>query len=134
MQAQVTRGDPVPIAKHPLQLSANECSAEPRAQTPEWESILDVVFQVAPARPVGHYTMAVAPISERPFGLHIAELSALFIIGMLGHPAAPESTGPNGQDDSATVRDAACLFEHTNYFPGRREPLESTWPTVPVED
>src|SRR5271166_1656945 len=105
MQAQVTRGDPVSIAKHPLQFSADERSAEPRAETPEWKSILDAIFQVGPARTFCHYTMAVAPMSERSFGLHIAELSALFVVGMLGHPATPESPGTHGQNDASPIFD-----------------------------
>jgi hypothetical protein len=111
MQAEVIRGDPVPIAKHPVQLSPDEGFAKQRAQAPEWKGVLDFVFQMALARPVGHHTMAVAPLSERSFGLYIAELSTLFEVAMLGHPTTPESANTHCQNELSSIFDAAPAFE-----------------------
>src|SRR5262245_36295703 len=82
-------------------------SAQNLTKRPQWQFILDAVFQNRCRRTIWLKKVLLLEFDEGTFELPVIELLALDIIEMLGHPASPKWSEDRRTNDGArAVRDA----------------------------
>ena len=134
VRLDVRLGDGVAIREHPIELFMDASSSHDTPEPSQWQSVFDVILELAGGRPLRLEAVSVPPVSERPLGLPVAELATGDDVVVNGDPAKPDRSGGNPQDDPRARLDAARPALHRDPFPGRGEPLQGAGPGVPGKD
>jgi len=124
----------MPVLEQTIELSFDHPSHDPPPRESKWQHILDAVFQIAGAGPVGFEQVRVLPPRKRPANLDVPELLVLDVRAMLGNPADAERSAADRKLDLPAVLNATRLAHHTHALSRWSEPLQCVRRLVPTED